>query len=103
MRINSNTGGDSPESNPEDINLVKTLKNVEDLPDELKQMVSAQASHLAESLARQSLAAHNLHKEDSDEEPDALALTLLPFIMELSFLKLQLAATASQLEELTNG
>lgn len=98
MRLNSDFTPD-PDG---DTNVFKSLKNVTDLPEEMLEIVSANASELAKSLEKQSLETQANLKDDGEEE-DTLGIILTPFIMELSFLKIQLAALIDQVAELQNG
>ena len=96
MRLNQ------PNENESDKNFFLSLKNVEDLPDDLLKMVSAQAATMSKSLERQAVAASKQQEEDG-MPVDPLATTLMPFVMELSYLKLQLAAVSSHIEDLTKN
>jgi hypothetical protein len=98
MRLNNDFTPD-PDG---DTNVFKSLKNVTDLPEEMLEIVSANATELAKSLEKQSLETQANLKDDGEEE-DTLGIILTPFIMELSFLKIQLAALIDQVAELQNG
>ena len=98
MRLNSDFTPD-PDG---DTNVFKSLKNVTDLPEEMLDIVSANANELAKSLEKQSLKTQANLKEEGEEE-DTLGIILTPFIMELSFIKIQLAALIDQVSELHNG
>jgi hypothetical protein len=98
MRLNNDFTPD-PDG---DTNVFKSLKNVTDLPEEMLEIVSANATELAKSLEKQSLETQANLKDDGEEE-DTLGIILTPFIMELSFIKIQLAALIDQVSELQNG
>ena len=98
MRINTDFNPDSDG----DTNVFKSLKNVPDLPEPMFEIVSANAAALAKSLEQESLKTQ-ARLEEAGEDTDDLGIILTPFIMELSFLKIQLAALIDQVAEIQNG
>lgn len=94
---------ESPEK-PEgtEINLLLSLKNVEDLPDDMKELVSVNAAHLSKSLQKGTDRAVN-DCDAKGEEIDHLAVVLTPFVMELAYLKINLAALSTKLAEISDG
>lgn len=94
---------ESPEKpEGEGMNLLLSLKNVEDLPDDMKELVSVNASHLSQSLQKGTDRAIK-DCDASGEEIDHLAAVLTPFVMELAYLKINLAALSTKLAELSDG
>ncbi len=79
---------------------LQSLKCVHELPDDMQEAIGANASLLSRSFEIQTN--EILDKNDHIEEGD-LAPLLTPFVMELSFLKIQLAAVTSELDEIRNG
>jgi len=94
---------ESPEK-PEgtEMNLLLSLKNVEDLPDDMKELVSVNASHLSQSLQKGTDRAVK-EWESKGEDIDHLAAVLTPFVMELAYLKINLAALSTKLAEISDG
>ena len=103
MRINPEH---KPDENGDDddghTHFFKSLKNVPDLPEDMLKIVAHGASNLAKSLEKQSAAAQQQLEEDGQPEDD-LGIILMPFIMELSFLKIQLASIVDQIADLKQG
>lgn len=91
---------EKPESG--DTNLLLSLKNVEDLPDDMKEIVSINAAHLSKSLQKGTDRAVN-DCDTKGEEVDHLAVVLTPFVMELAYLKINLAALSAKLAEISDG
>lgn len=79
---------------------LQVLKCVHELPEDMQEAIGANASLLSQSFEIQTN--QILEKNDHIEEGD-LAPLLTPFVMELSFLKIQLAAVTSELDLLRNG
>jgi|13_taG_2_1085334.scaffolds.fasta_scaffold00278_22 hypothetical protein len=98
MRINTDFSADSNEES----NVFKSLKNVPDLPEPMLEIVSANAAELAKSLEQSSLSVVEQLKKEGQEQDD-LGVVLMPFIMELSFIKIQLAALIDQVADIQNG
>lgn len=98
MRINTDFSAGSNEES----NVFKSLKNVPDLPEPMLEIVSANAAELAKSLEQSSLSVVEQLKKEGQEQDD-LGVVLMPFIMELSFIKIQLAALIDQVADIQNG
>lgn len=103
MRINTN---DYYESNSEGgfkkkDTFLQVLKSVHELPEEMQDAIRANAALLSQSFEIQT---NDILREKHDNvEPGDLSAVLTPFVMELSFLKIQLAAVTSELDKLRNG
>jgi hypothetical protein len=103
MRINTN---DYYENNPEGgfkkkDTFLQVLKSVHELPEEIQEAIRANASLLSKSFEIQT---NDILRENKDNmEAGDLSALLTPFVMELSFLKIQLAAVTSEIESLRNG
>lgn len=100
-KIDDESPENSKKPQPE-LNLLLSLKNVEDLPEDMKELVSVNASHLSHSLQK---GTERAIKDCTDEggEIDHLAAVLTPFVMELAYLKINLAALSTKLAELSDG
>lgn len=81
---------------------IQSLKSVEDLPEELKRAVRVNAHHMSKSFENQSMKIMEDQGLGEDDEVNLGAL-LTPFVMELSFLKIQLATLISQVGSLKDG
>jgi|13_taG_2_1085334.scaffolds.fasta_scaffold00161_21 hypothetical protein len=97
---------ESPEKPEEpeasETNLLLSLKNVEDLPEDMKELVSINAAHLSQSLQDGAdRAVKDL--ETKGEDIDQLAAILTPFVMELAYLKINIAALSTKVAELSDG
>jgi hypothetical protein len=103
MRINTN---DYYESNSDGSfkkkdTFLQVLKSVHELPEEMQDAIRANAALLSQSFEIQT---NDILREKHDNmEPGDLSAVLTPFVMELSFLKIQLAAVTSELDKLRNG
>ena len=93
---------DDPQKNGDSkkiTNLLLSLKNVEDLEEDMQEMVAANAAYLSQSLQRGTDRAVEDAKKNG-EEIDQIAAVLAPFVMELAYLKINLAAVSNGLQEL---
>jgi len=81
---------------------IQSLKSVEDLPEELKRAVSVNAHHMSKSFEKQTMRIMEEQGLGEDDELNLGAL-LTPFVMELSFLKIQLATLVSEVGGLKDG
>ena len=84
---------------PEDTakNFLRTLKCVPDLPEEMQVVVGSHAEMMSEVFQKQT---DELTEEKDFNKEDGLSVILTPFMLELSFLKIQLAAACTSINEL---
>jgi hypothetical protein len=94
-KIDDDKKDEDPEKEAKEF--LRTLKCVPDLPMEMQVVVGDHAEMMSRSFQKQT---DKLAEDGELNKEDGLSAILTPFLLELSFLKIQLAAACTSINEI---